>query len=425
MFSMKKIFAVTGATAMLMSIAACGNSSAGGGGNKTITFQTWNLKNDKYTSYFTDLIAAYEKANPGTKINWIDQPSDNYEQKLSADAAAGQLPDIIDAGTSQMYTLAKAGALMNLTKEDPNAKNQFMDSAWKLVTFAGKGMDTGAYGFPWYLNDGATYYNKAKMDQCGVDSTHLPKNWNDFFTAANTVAKKCPGTYFSSGLPNDNFGSAGIPFMNAARTQYTFNSAKGIEFLQQWIDLYKAGGVPPEALSAKWSQQDTFFQNGTVISMGAPAYSAEGFKRNSPDLYKNLVVGPEITSTGHSMSLGAEMLGISATTKNKDLTLDFAKYVTNSKNQLNFAKKSNTFPSSKGSLNDPYYSSIDVKTIQGQALQYALDGVRNGESARPAAMSDMFGYDYLRDQCALAMQGKQTAKEALDKAAKYADGKLQ
>ena len=62
MFSMKKILAIAGAGAMLVSVAACGSGTAGDdGGKKEISFQTWNLKNDKYTPYFEALIKAYEK----------------------------------------------------------------------------------------------------------------------------------------------------------------------------------------------------------------------------------------------------------------------------------------------------------------------------------------------------------------------------
>ena len=65
MFSMKKILAIAGAGAMLVSVAACGSGTAGDdGGKKEISFQTWNLKNDKYTPYFEALIKAYEKDHP-------------------------------------------------------------------------------------------------------------------------------------------------------------------------------------------------------------------------------------------------------------------------------------------------------------------------------------------------------------------------
>ena len=101
MFSMKKILAIAGAGAMLVSVAACGSGTAGDdGGKKEISFQTWNLKNDKYTPYFEALIKAYEKDHPDVTVKWLDAPSDGYEDKLSSQAAAGELPDIVDGGWS-------------------------------------------------------------------------------------------------------------------------------------------------------------------------------------------------------------------------------------------------------------------------------------------------------------------------------------
>ena len=101
MFSMKKILAIAGAGAMLVSVAACGSGTAGDdGGKKEISFQTWNLKNDKYTPYFEALIKAYEKDHPDVTVKWLDAPSDGYEDKLSSQAAAGELPDIVDGGNS-------------------------------------------------------------------------------------------------------------------------------------------------------------------------------------------------------------------------------------------------------------------------------------------------------------------------------------
>lgn len=87
MFSMKKILAIAGAGAMLVSVAACGSGTAGDdGGKKEISFQTWNLKNDKYTPYFEALIKAYEKDHPDVTVKWLDAPSDGYEDKLSSQA---------------------------------------------------------------------------------------------------------------------------------------------------------------------------------------------------------------------------------------------------------------------------------------------------------------------------------------------------
>src|SRR5699024_11750530 len=63
----------------------------------SIRFQTWNLKGE-YEEYFTALIDAFTEENPGTEVEWIDQPAEGYQDSLSADAAAGNLPDVVDMG---------------------------------------------------------------------------------------------------------------------------------------------------------------------------------------------------------------------------------------------------------------------------------------------------------------------------------------
>ncbi|WP_204987539.1 extracellular solute-binding protein, partial [Collinsella sp. BIOML-A4] len=119
------------------------------GGKKEISFQTWNLKNDKYTPYFEALIKAYEKDHPDVTVKWLDAPSDGYEDKLSSQAAAGELPDIVDGGNSILYGLAKAGALLDVSKQAPDAEKDYYEGAWKSVTMQGNGVEKGAYGLPW------------------------------------------------------------------------------------------------------------------------------------------------------------------------------------------------------------------------------------------------------------------------------------
>ena len=61
--------------------------------------------------------------------------------------------------------------------------------------------------------------------------------------------------------------------------------------------------------------------------------------------------------------------------------------------------------------------------LQRMNLHYVIE-VKNGYSSRPAEFTDANGYKYLQQQVALAMQGEQTAQEALDKTVEYANERL-
>ena len=422
----KKVIALAGAVAMLASVGACGAGTDTASDKKEITFQTWNLKNDKYTPYFTDLIAEYEKEHPDVKINWADQPSDGYEDKLSTQAASGELPDIVDGGNSILYGLAKAGALLNIADKVPEAQKDYYEGAWQAATMTGNGIEEGVYGFPWYVNDGPTYWNKALMQQCGLDPNNIPTTWDEWFAAGKTITENCDGIYLGTtmGYNAEDLVTAGVTFMNKDHSKYTFNSQAGVDQIQNFVDAYKEGAIPPEALDSSWSQAADLFQRGNLVAMAGSAYSAAGFKQNAPDLYNNLAVGPRITNDGHSASVAYEMLGINAQSKNLDEAIDFARFVTNKKNQVEFDKKASVFPSAVGGLDDPYYQDIDDSTLEGQALKVTLEQVKEGHASRPAEFTDANGYKYLQQQIALAMQGQQTAKEALDKSVEFANERL-
>nr|WP_269800123.1 extracellular solute-binding protein [Bifidobacterium longum] len=225
MFSMKKILAIAGAGAMLVSVAACGSGTAGDdGGKKEISFQTWNLKNDKYTPYFEALIKAYEKDHPDVTVKWLDAPSDGYEDKLSSQAAAGELPDIVDGGNSILYGLAKAGALLDVSKQAPDAEKDYYEGAWKSVTMQGNGVEKGAYGLPWYVNDGPTYWNTELMQKCGLDPNKIPTTWDEYFAAGDTIVQNCKDVYLGTtmGYNTEDLMTAGVKsFMNDDHSKYT------------------------------------------------------------------------------------------------------------------------------------------------------------------------------------------------------------
>ena len=201
--------------------------------------------------------------------------------------------------------------------------------------------------------------------------------------------------------------TAGVKsFMSEDHSKYTFNDEAGVKQISRFVELYKKGGIPPEALDSSWSQAADLFQRGNLVSMAGSAYSADGFKQNAPDLYKNLAVGPRISNDGKSASVAYEMLGISANSKHPDVAIDFARFVTNEKNQIEFDKKASVFPSAKGGLDDDYYKSIDESTLEGKALKITLDQVKDGYGSRPAEFTDNNGYKNFQQQIALAMHGQ-------------------
>ena len=421
---LKTIGAVS-ALAMISGLAACGsdNASTTADGKVEISFQTKNLKGG-YEDYFTKLIAAFEKDNPDIKVKWIDQPGEGYVNKLSTDAAAGELPDVFDLMPGDAYPFAKAGAIENISKSDPDAEKQFTEGAWAGLTFSGFGIDEGAYGYPWYLTAGSMFYNKAVLEQCGLDSSKIPTSWEEYFDMADQFASKCGNTgyYWDASVPTvGDFAVYGVDQMNADQTEFTINSDKGVELVQHYVDMYKEGVFSKEAAASNGTQSTDQFKQGQVAARRGFMYDLKDMQENAPDLYKNIAVGPGLG--GETLGSSMEMLAVSATSKHKEAAMKFAAYVTNNENQVDFAKSSQTFPSTAEGYNDEYFQNVDESTLEGQVIKFVASRLKTAKITDPAQFTSQDS-DELLEQLGAAIIGQVTAKEALDTVVASANARL-
>jgi len=412
---------------LALTLSACG---IGGGGGDTstsavsgtvtgeITFQTWNLKGN-YADYFNGLVSAFQTAHPGTTVKWIDQPPEGYQDKLSADAAAGSLPDVVDIGPEAAFTLANAGMLLDLSKTDAGAQPAYLPKAWEANHFPSLG---GTYAYPWYLNTGPSFFNTALLQRCGVDTKTLPATFDALFATGKTMAAKCKGdTTMVGRLPAiENFGAYGVPLMNDTGTKFTFNGPKGVELVGKYKDLYQAGGMTEETLNKLQTGELDAFKAGRVGWLPGSSYTLKDLKQTAPEVAATVAITPQITNDKPNMYI--ESLAVNAKSKNTATAVAFAKFATNKENQLSFCQKAAIFPSAAGALDDPYFTKDDGTQETKLRLESAK-AVSDAIVYWPAAFSSKSG-DYLREQIALAVLGKKDAQEALDAAVDYADGNL-
>ncbi|MGW4750434.1 ABC transporter substrate-binding protein, partial [Streptomyces sp. NPDC004290] len=300
----RRALAVAVVSALVLPLSACGSSDDGGGSTDAsgaiegdITFQTWNLRAN-FKSYFDGLIAGFEKEHPGTHVKWIDQPAEGYPDKLSADAAGGTLPDVVNVSPDLLAPLAEAGLALDLDKAAAKYRSEYLDGAWTGQRIPGM---TGTYAFPWYLNTGPLFYNKDLFRKAGLDPDSPPKTYDELFTDALQLAKKSDGKVATlANVPTiEDFGRYGVELMNKQGTGFAFNDAKGVELLTKYKELYDAKALDPQALTATPESSGKKFLTGAVAMNPGSALDLENFKKQAPGLYKNIGITDQITSTGH------------------------------------------------------------------------------------------------------------------------------
>ncbi|MFF3195583.1 extracellular solute-binding protein [Streptomyces misionensis] len=414
-------------TALVLPLSACGSGGGDGGSTDAsgkvegdITFQTWNLRAN-FKGYFDGLIADFEKKYPGTHVKWVDQPAEGYADKISADAAGGTLPDVVNVSPDLVAPLVKAGLAMDLDKAAAKYKGEYLPGAWASHQVPGV---SGTYAFPWYLNTGPMFYNKALFKEAGLDPEKPPKTYDELFTEARQMAQKSGGKVATlANIPTiEDFGRYGASLMNKDGTGFAFNDAKGVELLTKYKQLYDAKGLDPQALNATPESAGKKFLTQAVAMNPGSALDLQNFKTQAPSLYKNIGITDQITNTGH-VNMYVMGLMVNSRTKNTPAAVAFAHYVTDAEHQMSFAKKVAIFPSTAGSLDDPYFTKEDG-TDATRVRIAAAKSLKNAVNYTPVLFSEQMK-TALRNEVDKAMQGKQSPKAALDNAVKACDRLLQ
>ncbi|MEU2552676.1 extracellular solute-binding protein [Streptomyces sp. NPDC013313] len=411
------------AVALLLPLSACGSggdeagpTDASGKVEGDITFQTWNLRAN-FKQYFEGLIADFEKAHPGTHVKWVDQPAEGYADKISADAAGGTLPDVVNVSPDLVAPLAKAGLALDLDKSAGRFRSEYLPGAWAGHRVPGL---SGTYAFPWYLNTGPLFYNKALFRKAGLDPSAPPKTYDDLFADALRIARTTGGKVATlANVPAiEDFGRYGVPLMNKEGTGFAFDDAKAVELLTAYKRLYDAKALDPQALTATPESAGRKFLTQAVAMNPGSALDLGNFKKQAPGLYRDIGITDQITSTGH-VNMYVMGVMVNSRTKHTPAAVAFAHFVTDARNQMAFAKKVAIFPSTARSLDDPYFTKEDG-TDETRVRVAAAKSLKNAVNYTPVLFSEQMK-TALRNEVAKALQGKESPATALDNAVKACD----
>lgn len=422
----RRAVATAAVLATVLPLSACGGGSGSGSSDASgkvegkITFQTWNLQAN-FKDYFNGVIADFEKKYPGTDVKWVDRPGEGYADKISADAAGGTLPDVVNVSPDLVAPLAKAGIALDLDKAAAKYREEYLPGAWQSHQIPGT---EGTFAFPWYLNTGPMFYNKRLLKDAGLDPQKPPATYDEVFSDGRKLAEKSKGKVAAlANVPTiEDFGRYGGQLMNKEGTGFAFNDAKGIELLARYKELYEVKGLDAQALTATPESSGHKFLTESVAMNPGSALDLANFKKQAPSLYKNIGITDQVSNTGKA-NMYVMGIMVNAQTKRQPAAVAFAHYMTDATRQMEFAKQVAIFPSTAGSLDDPYFTKEDG-TDETRVRVAAAKSLKTAVNYTPVLFSEQMKTE-LRNQIAKALQGKQSPKEALDNAVKACDRLLQ
>lgn len=240
----------------------------------TLRFAWWG--DQHRTDYTLEVIELFEAQNEGVTIEPEYASWDDYWRKLAPQAAADDLPDIIQMDQSYIDQYSKNKQITDLSPYIDEQIN--VDNISENVISGGE-INDGLYGF----NIGSTalgyYYNPGLLDEVGVDD--IPENWTweDYRDIAEAAGEA--GYYFGGGVTDAQVGFNHYLRTQGARLFTEDGTGLGYDDDQLFIDYFSmqqelveigAGETPDQASQRTGLEDDALV---TEEGIGGTGWSTQ------------------------------------------------------------------------------------------------------------------------------------------------------
>ena len=227
-------------------LAAAGALSPAVSAQTVLDFPTWQAEEPGVSTWWKDLIAAYEKKYPDTKVNIQQVPFAQFVKQMTVRFAAGSPPDIVHLPSRDFASFADQGWLEPL---DERLKATDILRTWtpleSEMSWGGKTQGVLLMGY-----GGMLFYNEQKLKDAKLD---VPKTTDQWLAAMKATTDASKG----------NFGLATItaehPNMVVEMASWVIGSGA------DWLKGGKYNFTDPAVVKAVdgWRQSVTYAPKGT------------------------------------------------------------------------------------------------------------------------------------------------------------------
>ncbi len=361
-------------TGLALSIAIAGCSSAGATGTPVApvgtaqvaaattaptsapttppTITVWTMED---TKAFTTLADQFT-TQTGIKVQVVQIPWANVDDKLTTAVASGNGPDVVQIGLSNLPAFVSANTLLDLSSK--LAGHPALQSSNFLDAVSADKLNSGGkvLSVPWVSDTRILFYRTDILSQAGI--TAPPTTWADFHADAIKLAARGKNQYgyyipqWDAPLPIEFTWQAGGDVIDA-NGKVNFDTPAFKSALDFYLSFFKDKLVPT---ASDFDQTAGFISGAAPMVISGP-YLAAALTQQAPQINGKWAVAllPKDT-TGTSLFAGSNM-GIWSTSKNVDASLAFLDYLATPATQLAWYKLANELPTTKSALADPTLAS--------------------------------------------------------------------
>jgi len=258
-------------------VAGCGGGAqnnpavqgAGGDGGKTyegpkVELAFWNGFTGGDGPFMRELVEQFSSENKNIDVKMNSVEWENYYTTVPSAVRSGKGPDVGIMHSDQLGTNAARGVVIPLDDVAGALglkESDFASLIWQAGIYNGN-----RYGIPLDSHPLGFYYNKALMEEAGLDPNKPPQTRDEYESALSEMkAAGIQGTWvspfpFTGVLQWESLlWQFGGDLYNSDVTKATFNSDAGVEALTWLVDLVKDGHSPKDVAQ---DAEYVAFQNG-------------------------------------------------------------------------------------------------------------------------------------------------------------------
>lgn len=415
-----QLFTIFGLVGLLLSaVVSCGKPAVNSPTQNAAELEFWTMQlQPQFTEYFNQTIANFEKENPQVKVRWVDVPWSAMESKILGAVSAKTPPDVVNLNPDFASLLAGRNAWLDLDSRIPEqVRSTYLPNIWKAGVLDGK-----SFGIPWYLTTGVTIYNTELFKKAGIAKP--PATYTELAQVAKQVKEKTGKfAFFVTFVPEDSaevlesLVQMGVTLVDA-QGKAAFNTDRGKAAFQYWVDLYKGGFLPKDVLVQGHRRAIELYQAGETALLGSGPQFLKAIAENAPSIGAVSAVAPQITGESGKKTVAVMNLVVPRDSKRPDDAVKFALYVTNSQNQLAFAKAANVLPSTVETLGDGYFKSVAADATAGdRARIVSASGLTSAELLIPPLKDVKKLQKAIYDNLQAAMLNEKSVEQAVADAA--------
>lgn len=341
------VAALIACAALLLAAMVWAGRNRGGWGQarNEIVFTGWGDTVERRV--FEDVIAEFERLNPGAKVRYIQIPQ-NYMQKLQIMMAGGTPPDVFYIADGDFPGFVTRGMMVPLDDYIRRSRvvrlEDFWPSGYKRFRYDGRRLGEGTqYAIPKGIGPLAMFYNKELFRKAGVPypSPSRPWTWNEALAAWKKLTirdPKRPDLVHQFGVANfpgeDAVWSNGGEIVSPDGRRFVApDDPLTIEALQWTADLANVHRVSPRPSEAQSYQPGPMFDTGRLACLIAGKWNIPHYR----ELPFDWDVAPVPVSPRTRKQVGwsgAVGLAIGRTCRNRDLAWRFIEFAAGPRGQV-------------------------------------------------------------------------------------------